>query len=82
MIHPVQIKTIAEKYGLPVSFKAMPVIGKGDIYTQIDYNNIIVVIVLFVILTCLFVFIKLGEGHMIFSSGKRLKNGKPPEHMV
>jgi poly-gamma-glutamate system protein len=76
------IKTLAKNYNLPGSFKKIPKIGSGEIYNRLEYNKVLVVIILVFLIVFLYLFMKLGIGDRIFIMKKKSVTAKPPEHMV
>lgn len=76
------LKTLAQNYKIPIGPKKIPKIGEGEIYYRLEYNKMIVAVVLVFIILILFLFMKLGIGYRIFIPQKRSVKAKPPEHMV
>ncbi|MCU0849081.1 MAG: poly-gamma-glutamate system protein [Spirochaetes bacterium] len=75
------MSTIAKEYDLPTEIKKMPKIGAGNLYNRLEYNRLLVLGTLAVLLLSIYFFIGLGIGYRIFSLTKK-EERRPPEHMV
>lgn len=82
IIYMTQIKKLAKKYGLPVTPTKMPKVGVGKIYSQPEYNRVLVLLTLIILLVLLYLFIRMGFGYRIFATAKRETKYTPPEPMV
>jgi poly-gamma-glutamate system protein len=82
IIYMTQIKKLAKKYGLPIAPDKMPKVGVGKIYSQPEYNRVLVSLTLIILLILLYLFIRMGFGYRIFATTKREAKLKPPEPMV
>ena len=76
------LKTLAQNHRFPVAQKKIPKIGEGEIYNRLEYNKILVAVVLGVMVVLLYLFMKLGIGYRIFIPQKKSMKVRPPEHMV
>lgn len=75
------LKSLAQNYKLPVAGKKIQTIGQGDIYYRLEYNRVMVVIVLACLLLSLYLFMRIGIGYRLIPQKKAAKT-RPPEHMV
>lgn len=82
IIYMTQIKKLAKKYGLPIAPDKMPKVGVGKIYSQPEYNKVLVLLTLIILLMLLYFFIRMGFGYRIFATAKREAKYTPPEPMV
>ncbi|MCB9476349.1 MAG: poly-gamma-glutamate system protein [Deltaproteobacteria bacterium] len=84
VIHMVNIRRIAERYGLPVQPIEPPAIGEGDIYYREAYHPYLPYGVLAVVILTMFAFIRLDWGFRILKSGRSQGSNRPsrPEQMV
>lgn len=82
VIHLVQIDKLAQRYGLPVQPKTMPIVGEGKIFYREEYNPWLAAGVLVVILGSLFAFIRSEWGFRIIHSSSRKKGGDVLEPMI
>ncbi|MCC6493384.1 MAG: poly-gamma-glutamate system protein [Pirellulales bacterium] len=83
VIHLVHVKTLADRYQLPLEPTVMPSIGSGGVFYGIDYSKPLVVGVLAFVLICLYGFIRSDVGFRMLrrSHGSR-KRDEQPEPMV
>lgn len=76
------LKSLAQNYKLPVAGKKVPKIGLGNIYFRLEYNRVMVLIVLACLVLFLYLFMKIGIGYRLFIPQKKAVKTRPPEHMV
>ena len=83
VIHMTKIETLAEKYGLPLTPKEIPAVGKGKIFRRQVYNIWLVTGALFAIFFALWAFVRMDWGYRVFGSGKSSPSSSSrPEPMV
>jgi poly-gamma-glutamate system protein len=82
LIHLVRINTLAERYGLPLQPKQIPLVGEGKIFFKEVRSNTLTAFVLIVIIVLLFVFVRLDWGYRLLNSSKRDRQSSHPEQMV
>jgi poly-gamma-glutamate system protein len=76
------LKTLAQNHRFPVAPKKIPKIGQGEIYDRLEYNKMLVTVILVFMVVLLYLFMKLGIGYRIFIPQKKSTKARPPEHMV
>ncbi|HYO24873.1 MAG TPA: poly-gamma-glutamate system protein [Lacipirellulaceae bacterium] len=83
IIHVVHVKTLADRYTLPLEPITAPVPGEGGVFTGIDYSKPLVIGVLAFILLSLNSFIRSDLGFRILRASQRSrKSDAQPEPMV
>jgi poly-gamma-glutamate system protein len=82
VIHMVYVTELADRYGLPIQPKTIPVIGEGKVFYREEYNTWLAVVVLVGILLCMVAFIRMDIGFRILRTSSRDKPEGHPEQMV
>ncbi len=81
VIHFTKIKSLCDKYGLLYPLTAKPQVGQGNIFYNVEYNLYLTGAVLFVLLLCLWLLVRLNLGHRFAARSSR-RGGEVPEPMV
>lgn len=82
VIHLVNIKHLAERYGLPLEPTTVPKPGVGEVFFRAQYNQLLAWVVLIVILVLLYGTIRMDIGSRVLKSGDSHQTTRPPEQMV
>ncbi len=82
VIHLDEVRTLAEKYDLPLAPTSLPEVGQGTIYVGRTYHKGLAGGVLAGILAALYLFIRSDIGFRLLGAGSRRKEAGHPEPMV
>lgn len=81
VIHFMNIGSLCAKYGLQYPVVEVPEVGQGNIFYNMEYNLYLVSAVLFLLIICLWLLVRLNLGHR-FTARSTRKGGGLPEPMV
>ncbi len=81
VIHFTKIKDLCTRYGLPYPVLTAPQVGQGNIFYKMEYNLFLVAGVLFFLLICLWLLVRLNLGHR-FAARAAQRGSEVPEPMV
>jgi poly-gamma-glutamate system protein len=82
VIHLTQIEQLANQYGLPIEPKTLPQVGEGKVYYRLQYNHLLAVGVLLVIVLSLYAFIRTELGYRLLQSSRPTKHEAAPGPMI
>ncbi len=82
VIHMVKVSELAERYEIALTPRITPPIGDSNVFSKVGYNRWLAAVILVIILTSLFGFIRSDIGFRLFQTSGPKKGGSHPEPMV
>ena len=82
VIHLSDIKVVAANYDIALAPMRMPMIGEGKLYSYLEYNKYLAGVVLAILISVLYLFIKSDKGSRIFSMTRKKDSSGSAEPMI
>ena len=82
VVHVINVRRLARRYGFPEAPIVTPAVGEGEIYVRTGISRIAVVVLLLVILGSLYLLVRSDLGFRMLRIPTKARRQAPPEQMV